>query len=434
MEAVQCAIVRLALDNAGTSHKPHVSEVYQKPRIPPSYPVPTPNPPIRNQLPQRQSSDMHHLYEPSQLRALTNSYFSGPGRSFPGPNSRVYPRANHALDTLRSGLELRAAASASAVEEAVRARSASPSLSNQDATHALGIRSASGFVLPPRLQRLQGMNPRTSPQRSLGRLDMPVKLQQPGPLSSIPFVPTQSGSIYSRAPGIPQQPALSRSHLPDPMPKGRSSLDSSFRSLESGRAMSRSEASRIDTPLRSKTQLPNIIVGSGPVSPAPATAPMTQVGEQKYQPRRSTEAASNKPKPFRSKTDPDSASAKSASIASASTGATPAPVLPDQERSRGPSTSQPSQSTNSSPQSKGKGRNHRRYYKKKPAPEVKDSSKSVAPAPAPAPAPPPAPPRSPAAQPEATPTAANNAPGSKKKTKRYKKSKPRPAQSEVPVC
>ncbi|KAG8780906.1 hypothetical protein FRC12_022460 [Ceratobasidium sp. 428] len=170
VEAVQNVIVKLAMDNAELGHAQRMQEMQNKFSTKPLSAGLVPRYPVHPQLQLKQPLEYPQYFRTSQMQASINAYFDPPTthtlRSKSQMQQPTYPKSNPALDSLRSGLEKRVAASASAVEEAVRARSASPSLP-PPITRSGSTRSVSNPVLPPRLQRLQAARAWTAPKIAL---------------------------------------------------------------------------------------------------------------------------------------------------------------------------------------------------------------------------------------------------------------------------
>ncbi|CAE6456947.1 unnamed protein product [Rhizoctonia solani] len=295
VEAVQNAILRLTLDNAEAAHSQRAIQARPRRLVTPvrggsmtgAYPT-------MNQPFSRQSLDFERPRSLNSIHALPNQYLATIPHGSLAANLPGYHHlpANFALESLRSGLELRAAASATAVEEAVRARSASPSITPQDA-HASSSRPNPGFILPPRLQRLQSIHSRTSTPVPNPRLDIPVLQQrQPSyesPLRSAPPVM----SLYPGVFNVPQYPVPASQFPIIPLVQGRSPITSNVCTpiLEQPAFISRQSSALEASANSNRAQLANIIVDNKPVPPAPATAPLPRNnGRHKRQTRRSAEA------------------------------------------------------------------------------------------------------------------------------------------------
>ncbi|KAG8698625.1 hypothetical protein FRC11_014292, partial [Ceratobasidium sp. 423] len=340
VEAVQNAIVKLAMDNAEAVHSQRTLQTRSNRPAAPTRAAstttayPTAQPP-------RRSLDSERPRDPSPLHTLQNQYLAAPSRAYRTPTLPLYPHppTNLALESLRSGLELRAAASASAVEEAVRARSASPNIPPQDG-HVLGSRPNPAFALPPRLQRLQGINPRATPVPTPRleiptlptlRLDIPPFQQRRSPYES-PLQPTSPAStLYPGAFNVPQYPGLVRQYPTTPLVQERSHVASNVGTpkLEQvAPALRYSSVSEASTS-SNRGRLTNIVVDNKPIiPPAPATAPLSRNhGERKRQTRRSAEAVMS-----------NSQDSKAVPVVPAPAPSTPAPT---------PSTETPAQSTTS---------------------------------------------------------------------------------------
>ncbi|KAG9122523.1 hypothetical protein FRC07_001057 [Ceratobasidium sp. 392] len=439
VEAVQSAIVRLAMDNAEISHAQRMQELQSKflARPPlsaglvPRYPT---HPHLQPQL----SLDYPQYSRTSQMQASINAYFDPPTihvlRSKSQSQHTGYPKSNPALDSLRSGLEKRVAASASAIEEAVRARSASPSL--PQAARVIAGRSVSGPVLPPRLQRLQAARAWTPPKLSLPQLEIPPFSRGPpsaqtsaGPL--VPASPVPSPALPQQlttflTPSVSESPKDSVAKQPPPPlvaagsaspPRPTNPVPSSGLSAE---------------PKKTKpTHLPDIAIDQTPVPVAPATAPLTRSKRNKHHKRRSADGASSK----------NHAEPSTPAVGSSNTAPRKAatPVVESLKEPATPNPSQPSASA-SSPTTKPRprGRHSNRYSKFKKGTQAGKqnalsipSGSSSAPAPAP-PSPPPPPPASapipvpaPTADTPSPPIAQENTTITKpfRKKKYYKKSR-----------
>ncbi|CAE6353455.1 unnamed protein product [Rhizoctonia solani] len=366
VEAVQHAIVKLALDNAETMHSERTMETRPKRLAAPiragsmTGTYQTTNQPFS-----RHSLDFEHLRGSNPLHALPNQYLPTMPRASYTPNLPVYSHhpANFSLECLKSGLELRAAASASAVEEAVRARSASPIITSQDG-HVPSSRPNPGFVLPPRLQRLQSIHPRTTtpiptprldiPPLPTPRLDIPALQQRrpcyESPLRSAPLVT----SLYPAAFNVPRYPVLTPQIPLTPLVQGRGPMASNVCTprLEQPALIPRHSSVSEAPASSSRVQLASIVVDNKPVPPAPTTAPLPRKnGGRKRQTRRSAEAVLS-----------NSEDSKLAPMV-------PAPAPPILEPALSVETPT-TRSSASSPQPKQKGGKKRWHkHRKNPAPE-----------------------------------------------------------------
>ncbi|CAE6459671.1 unnamed protein product [Rhizoctonia solani] len=373
VEAVQNAIVKLALDNAeaALSRRP----LQMRPNRP-AAPVRTVSRmtarPTANQPPLRHSLDSERPRDLNQPHTPPNRYLAATSRAYRTPTLPLYPHlpTNLALESLRSGLELRAAASASAVEEAVRARSASPNIPPQD-VHALSSRPNPGFVLPPRLQRLQGINPRTTPLPTprleipappSPRLDIHQFQQRRSPYESPLHSASPASTLYPGAFNVPQYPTLARQYPGAPLVQERNhvALNVSTPNLEQAAPVPKYSTVSEASTSSNRGQLTNIVVDNKPVPPAPATAPLSRNhGERKRQTRRSAEAVMS-----------NSQDSKAVPVIPAPAPPAPAPVS---------SVETPTQSTTSSPKPKQKrGKKYWPKHRKNPASE---QAKAAAPAP-----------------------------------------------------
>ncbi|CUA74815.1 hypothetical protein RSOLAG22IIIB_11512 [Rhizoctonia solani] len=384
VEAVQHAIVKLALDNAEAAQSRRTLQTRAKRPAAPvrAGSVMAAYPPA-NQAFMRHSFDSERLRDLKPPHTLPNQYLGLTSRAYRAPNLAVYPHTptNLALESLRSGLELRAAASVSAVEEAVRARSASPSFPLQDG-QPLAPRPNLGFVLPPRLQRLQSMHPRATPSLPTPHLEIPTL---PSPRLDIPTLqqrrssyesPRQPASptvtLYPGTLSIPPYSVLPRQHRTAPLVHERNLLVPNVGAPQVEKATIVSRAPEASKSLN-KSQLPNIVVDNKPVPPAPATAPLSRNhGENRRQTRRSAEAVLSSSK------DP-----KVALVAP-----TPAPVPPTPAPPAPPATLAPeptpgantaSQAVASSPKPKQKG-TRRRWVKHRKSP-ASEQTKTTTPVP-----------------------------------------------------
>ncbi|QRW23893.1 WNK lysine deficient protein kinase 2 [Rhizoctonia solani] len=279
VEAVQHAIVKLALDNAGAVHSQRAMQARPKR---PAAPIRTGSMtgiyPTMNQPFTRRSLDSEHYRDSNPLRVLQSQYSTTAPRPSHIHNLPVYPHlsANPTLESLRSGLELRAAASASAIEEAVRARSASPGVTPQDG-HGPGSRSNPGFILPPRLQRLQSVHPRTTapiptprleiPSLPSPRLDIPALQQRRSPYESPLRSAPPVANLYPAPFNAPQYPVMTRQ----------------FPIIPLVQASAYSEALRLPrgAAIFNRAHLTSIF-DNKPVPPAPATAPLPRNNSGRY--------------------------------------------------------------------------------------------------------------------------------------------------------
>ncbi|KAF8596126.1 hypothetical protein BDV93DRAFT_548520 [Ceratobasidium sp. AG-I] len=293
VEVVQNAIVKLAIDNAGVNHMKRIQSLHNRlANIPSRSATLGPNYPAGHF--HKLATDPLQSYGAHQLRDAVNNYFDAPRLGSFQPiihsHGNAFPRSNPALDSLRSGLELRAAASVSAVEEAVRARSASPSLPNQEA-HKLGMRAISGSTLPPRLQRLQAMQAWTHSQAPAPYLDTPA-FPKRGPTSRPPV--RQHVTSSSQPSRVPQPTAPLQARHIEHLPPVDDVPSSSQRGVppETSAAPPVPQTSTEPQPRPSDKQshLSNIVVEKGPVPPAPMTAPLARP-RGRHQKRRSAEAS-----------------------------------------------------------------------------------------------------------------------------------------------
>ncbi|KAF8747679.1 hypothetical protein RHS02_00035, partial [Rhizoctonia solani] len=306
VEAVQHAIVRLALDNAGAVHSQRAMQARSKrPAAPMRTGSMTGIYPTMNQSFTRRSLDSEHYRDSNPLRALQSQYSTTAPRPSHIHNLPVYPHlsANPTLESLRSGLELRAAASASAIEEAVRARSASPGVTPQDG-HGPGSRSNPGFILPPRLQRLQSVHLRTTapiptprleiPSLPSPRLDIPALQQRRSPYESPLRSAPPVANLYPAPFNAPQYPVMTRQFPITPLVQGRSHVAPSIYTSQMDQLAHtpRHSASPEALPSSNRAHLTSIVVDNKPVPPAPATAPLPRnnSGRYKRQTQRSAEA------------------------------------------------------------------------------------------------------------------------------------------------
>ncbi|KAG9119403.1 hypothetical protein FRC07_005584 [Ceratobasidium sp. 392] len=437
VEAVQSAIVRLAMDNAEISHAQRMQELQSKFLArPPLSAGLVPRYPTYPHLQPKQSLDYPQYSRTSQMQASINAYFDPPTTHVLQSKSQSqhasYLKSNPALDSLRSGLEKRVAASASAVEEAVRARSASPSL--PQAARVIAGRSVSGPVLPPRLQRLQAARAWTPPKLSLAQLEIPPFSQGPSsaqtsrPLLSIspvasPVLPQRLVAISTPSVSdslkdniAKQPPLLLVAAAPTSPPRPTNPVPSPGLSAERKKTKS--------------THLPDIVIDQTPVPVAPATAPLTRSKRNKHHKRRSADGASSK-----NHAEP---STPAVGLSNTAPGKAATPVVESLKEPATPNPSQPSASA-SSPTTKPRprGRHSNRYskFKKGPqsekqnVPSTPDSNSAPASAPAPAPPPPPAsapiPALAPTADTPSPPIAQENTTTTKpfRKKKYYRKSK-----------
>ncbi|KAH7332557.1 hypothetical protein B0J17DRAFT_151513 [Rhizoctonia solani] len=381
IEAVQNALVKLAMDNVEAAHSRRTLQMRPKRSAAPMRAGSmTAVYPTTNQPSSRHSLDSERPREPNPSHTMPNQYLGATPHAYRTPNLPVYPHlpTNLALESLRSGLELRAAASASAVEEAVRARSASPSFAPQDGLMP-APRPSPGFVLPPRLQRLHSVYSRATPSLPTPRLEIPTlptprldiaSLQQCRPSYESPLQsPSPASTLYPGAFNVPQYPMLSRQHPTSPLIQARSQAvsNASTPKLEQIALAPRvSTVSEASTP-SNRGQLANIVVDTKPIAPAPATAPLSRNhGERKRQTRRSAEAVLSNSQ--------DSKVAKVAPVPVPPVASVPAPLEP------APSASTSTQSVDSSPKPKQKGARKRwPKYRRNPASEQKKSAVEPAP-------------------------------------------------------
>ncbi|QRV96713.1 WNK lysine deficient protein kinase 2 [Ceratobasidium sp. AG-Ba] len=430
-EAVQTAIVKLAVDNAGSKQSQQLQNLQAKHMAtpPPSAGL-APRQGINPRQQRKSPLDQSLCSQTSQVQASINAYFDPPNtRNFQPTlpvQQPIYPKSNPALDSLRSGLEKRIAASASAVEEAVRARNASPIISKQPVRSVVS-HPPSVAALPPRLQRLHGIQTWTSPKLSLAQLEIPpfsrTSSSQPSAHSHLtaspmpsPIVSHQMAAPWPVIPEVPVNNTKPASPVPCPAPSVPSSHPP--RSATSGPPVAPLKKGR-------PAHLQDIAVGSTSVL-APATAPLTRSKKAKHDKRRSADEAASQ-----TKAEPVSLAVESPSKSLVQP-ATPV-IVPTQEPAI-PSSPRPSGSTDSPP-TKPRSRNRNRNYQKakrqgvsaKPDPPPVGSD----PAPAPAPPTPPAPPSNPvnavslSTSVQETTTTANVA----KKKKYYKRNKTNKAAS-----
>ncbi|CAE6423664.1 unnamed protein product, partial [Rhizoctonia solani] len=367
VEAVQHALVKLAMDNAEVAHSRRALQTRPKrPAAPMRAGSMTAAYPTMNQPFSRHSLDAERPRELNTPHTLPNQYLNVTPRAYRTPNLPIYPHppANLTLESLRSGLELRAAASASAVEEAVRARSASPSFPPQDGLMP-PPRPSPGFVLPPRLQRLHSAHPsRATPSLPTPRLEIPTlptprldiaSLQQRRPSYDSPLQPpSPAATLYPGTFNVPQYHMLPRQYPTSPLTQARSQAVSNASTPKLEQIALAPRVSNVPEASTSSNrgQLANIVIDTRPVAPAPATAPLSRNhGERKRQTRRSAEAV------------------LSNSQDSKVTKAAPAPipsVPPAPEPAPSVSTSTLSATSSPKPKQKG-GRKRWSKYRKNPA-------------------------------------------------------------------
>ncbi|KAG8695268.1 hypothetical protein FRC08_007926 [Ceratobasidium sp. 394] len=431
VEAVQSAIVKLAMDNVGLGHAQRRQTIQTKfsATPPPSaglvarYPV--------HSLEQKQPLDYPQHSRTSQIQASINAYFDPPTvhvvRSYSQTHHNSYTKSNPALDSLRSGLEKRVAASASAVEEAVRARSASPNIPNQVVRHTTARSPpGSGLVLPPRLRRLHGMHAWTPPKLSLAQLEIPAFSQksssaQSPALPSLPTSPMPSPVVSQQsATVLPSLPELLSNNInKQPPPPGVAS-PTSLHAPQPGLPAPASPHTKKGRP----AHLQDIVVDQTLVPPAPATAPLARSKRGKHGKRRSADGASPKHR------------ARPAAPSTNSPSAPPMqPNAPAVEPSKEPATpnlSQPSGSTSSPPaKPKPRSKHPNRFPKPKKRThpgkhDVPPTPPNTAPTPVPAtPTAPPLPPSIPATSVPPTPGTQENTTATKpaRKKRYHKKSK-----------
>ncbi|KAG8737888.1 hypothetical protein FRC10_007559 [Ceratobasidium sp. 414] len=387
VEAVQSAIVKLAMDNAGLGRVQRMQAMQTKlSTTPPPSAGLVARYPVHSHRQQIQPLDYPQHSRTNQMQASINAYFNSPTVHVVCSHSQhgAHTKSNPTLDSLRSGLEKRIAASASAIEEAVRARSASPSLPNQTA-RSVNARSlpGPGPVLPPRLQRLHAMRAWTSPQLSLAQLEIPAFSQQPS--SALPPALPRLPTSPMPSPVAPQQLATVPPSLPEP---------SSDNSTKQSPPLPATKSSASSVPLPQPGILPpastdtkkerpphlhGIVVGQTPVPPAPATAPLARSKRGKPDKRRSADGVSSKKHagPSASKANPSGASSAKSN----------APVIV--KESATPNPSQPSGSGGSPPaKPKPRGKHPNRHPKsKKGVNPGKQATTPTPPGSAPAPVP-----------------------------------------------
>ncbi|KAJ1300315.1 hypothetical protein OPQ81_005136 [Rhizoctonia solani] len=367
VEAVQHAIVKLALDNAEACHSQRTLQRRSKrPAAPIRAGSMTAAYPTVNQPFARYSLDSERPRDLNSPHTLPHHYLGATSSAYRTPNAYPHSPNNIALETLRSGLELRVAASASAVEEAVRARSASPGISPQDG-HMLGSRPSPGFVLPPRLQRLQGIHSRTTPPISTPRLEVPAlpaprldisSLQQRRSSYESPFQPASPiATLYHSPLNVPLYPTLPRQHPATPWVQERNHVASNVGNpaVEQVALAARHSNAPEVSASSNRAQLANIVIDDKPIPPPPATAPLSRGhGERKRHTRRSAEAVLS-----------NSQDTKIASMA-------PKPASPAPEPA--PSAGTPTtQSATSSPKPKQKG--GKKYWAKRRKNPVQEQTK-----------------------------------------------------------
>ncbi|CAE6454537.1 unnamed protein product [Rhizoctonia solani] len=386
VEAVQHAIVKLALDNAEAVQSRRALQTRAKrPAAPVRAGSMTIAYPSVNQPFPRHSLDSERPRDPNLLHALPNQYLGATPRGYRTPNLPIYPHAptHLALDSLRSGLELRAAASANAVEEAVRARSVSPSFPPQDG-QALGPRPNPGFILPPRLQRLQGIHPRGTPPLPTPRLDVPTL---PSPRLNFPALQQRRSSyepslptspvvtLYPGTLAMPHPSLIHRQYPTTPLVQERNQafLNANTPKVELFPLVPRQSRVPSASASSNRSQLANIVVDNKPIPPAPATAPLARNhGEHRRQTRRSAEAV------LSSSQDSKTTPVTIVPIPPAPVAPVPAPPVPVALE---PVPSTPAQSMASSPKPKQNGAKRRWVkHRKNPAP---GQTKTVATGPTP---------------------------------------------------
>ncbi|QRV82727.1 WNK lysine deficient protein kinase 2 [Ceratobasidium sp. AG-Ba] len=391
-EAVQTAIVKLAVDNAGTKQSQQLQNLQAKHM---ATPPPAAGLALRQGINPRQqrnpSLDQSLCSQTSQVQASINAYFDPPNtRNFQPTlpvQQPIYPKPNPALDSLRSGLEKRIAASASAVEEAVRARNASPIISKQPVRSVVS-HPPSLAALPPRLQRLHGIQTWTSPKLSLAQLEIPpfsrTSSSQPSAHSHLtaspmpsPILSHQLAAPWPVIPEVSMNNTKPASSVPCPSPSVPPSHPP--RSATSGPSVASVKKER-------PAHLQDISIGPTSV-PAPATAPLTRSKKAKHDKRRSTDQAASQTK------------AEAVSLAvefpSKSLVQPATPVIASTQEPAIPSSPRPSGSTDS-PRTKFKSRNRNRNYQKakrrgdpaKPDSPPAASDPTLTPAPPTPPAPP----------------------------------------------
>lgn len=429
---MQNAIVKLAMDNAGVNHMQRIQSLHNRLAN-----IPARSATLGSNYPSahfhQPATDPSQLYGPHQLRDAVDSYFDAPKpgsfRPIIHSHGNAFPRSNPTLDSLRSGLELRAAASVSAVKEAVRARSASPSLPNPEAPK-LVMRAPSGTTLPPRLQRLQAMQAWAHPQPPVPHMDIPAFSTRES--SSRPLV-HQHAMSFPQPLTTPQYTTpLQRRPIEPVLVDGISS------SSQSGIQPATSTAFPMPQPspkLRSRasdkqSHLSSIIINKEPVAPAPATAPLARP-RGKHQKRRSAETSSPKTRPTPETPVKQLPNTSSPMVSTPST----APTSSDKASAAG-SPQQPGQPVNAPAKSKSKGNYWKNIKAKKKALTKKQEDTpalSIAPSNPRPPKPlPPIPPAtnspltqiSPAQPLGGTPEGGATTGGTNKKRKYYKKSKP----------
>jgi hypothetical protein len=444
--AVQNAIVKLAIDNAGSNRTQRIQSIQNKlstvqPRTAAVAPKPASRYPAHARM-QPKALNPVQSYVPNRLEASINAYFDPPFRSDSYVKSSAYLKPHTTLDYLRSGLEQRIAASASAVEEAVRARSASPSLPNQ-AGHKFGVRLVSGNVLPPRLQRLQAMEQWTTPHPSQVQSDTApfsqhrLLAQPPAyqpvlhPITTVPSSPVAPKPLAAPKP-CPTKPLPSVDNTAKQPPPPAVCP----KPVEASPSSSRSQVLQPSTSAAScaKRTQPNRPTGVAapdkppvPVAPTPAPAPLARSRGNKRQRRRP--ADSSLPKNGAGSATsianpPNISSSTQPTIPPAQLSKQQVPVIPASSQQSGPSGT-----PSAKPNLKGRYPNRSARSKRNGAAGPKDTSAPApVPTPAPVPAPSPAPPplsfqtnNQPLTSTQETCTAAK---GANKKKRYFKKSKP----------
>ncbi|CAE7110744.1 unnamed protein product [Rhizoctonia solani] len=386
VKAVQNAIVKLALDNVEAMHsqrafQTRANQPTARSRV---APMATVQPPV-NQPFSRHSLDSERPRNSNPFPTASNRYLGATPHAYLTHNLPVYPHTstNFTLESLRSGLELRVTANANAVEEAVRARSASPSFPPQDG-HVPAPRPNPGFVLPPRLQRLQGIHPRATPALPTLRLDIPTHTP---PRLDIPSLQHRRSSyeqslqpaspVVALSPGtltVPHHPMLPRHYPTTPTVQERNHVASNVRTpkVEETPFVQKQLGVAEATTSSNRGHLANILVDNKPVPPAPATAPLSRKhGERKRQTRRSAEAVLS--------------NSQDSKVTSTPAPSIPVPSAPEPT----PSASASAHPVSSPPKAKQKGtKKHWAKHRKNPASEqTKTAATTLAPSTATVPAP-----------------------------------------------